>query len=64
MIRDVKVKNLRCIPDERGRLMEILREDDEVFERFGQVYMTTNYTGVVKAWHYHCLLYTSPSPRD
>jgi len=53
MIDGVKVKKLRCIPDERGRLMEIIREDDEVYERFGQVYMTTNYPGVVKAWHYH-----------
>jgi len=53
MIYGVLTKNLRLIPDERGRLMEILREDDEMFERFGQVYMTTNYPGVVKAWHYH-----------
>lgn len=53
MIEGVKVKKLRLIPDERGRLMEILRADDDIFERFGQVYMTTNYPGVVKAWHYH-----------
>ncbi|MBN2282886.1 MAG: dTDP-4-dehydrorhamnose 3,5-epimerase family protein [Deltaproteobacteria bacterium] len=53
MIEGVKVKKLRVIPDERGRLMEILRNDDEVFEKFGQVYMTTAYPGVVKAWHYH-----------
>ena len=53
MIEGVKTKQLKVIPDERGRLMEILREDDEMFERFGQVYMTTNYPGVVKAWHYH-----------
>lgn len=53
MIKGVKTKNLRLIPDERGRLMEIIREDDEIFERFGQVYMTTNYPHVVKAWHYH-----------
>jgi len=53
MIEGVKMKIHRVIPDERGRLMEIIREDDEVFERFGQVYMTTNYPGVVKAWHYH-----------
>ncbi len=33
--------------------MEILRSDDEVFQKFGQVYITTNYPGVVKAWHYH-----------
>jgi len=53
MIDGVKIKQLRIIPDERGRLMEILRADDEIFEKFGQVYMTTVYPGVVKAWHYH-----------
>jgi len=53
MIHGVKTKPLRVIPDERGRLMEILRRDDPVFQTFGQVYMTTTYPGVVKAWHYH-----------
>ena len=52
-IEGVKTKKLRVMPDERGRLMEILRCDDELFQKFGQVYMTTNYPGVVKAWHYH-----------
>ena len=53
MIEGVIVKKLKVVPDERGRLMEILRDDDEFFTRFGQVYMTTNFPGVVKAWHYH-----------
>lgn len=53
MIEGVNVKKLKIIPDERGRLMEILRRDDEIFEKFGQVYMTTAKPGVVKAWHYH-----------
>jgi dTDP-4-dehydrorhamnose 3,5-epimerase len=53
MIEGVIVKKLRVIPDERGRLMEILRADDELFKGFGQVYMTTAYPGVVKGWHYH-----------
>lgn len=44
---------MRVIPDERGRLMEILRCDDEEFAGFGQVYVTTAYPGVVKAWHLH-----------
>ena len=55
MIDGVIVKQLKVIPDERGRLMEILRADDEMFLKFGQVYMTTGYPGVVKAWHYHKL---------
>jgi len=53
MIEGVKVKRLKVIPDERGRLMEILRRDDDIFEKFGQVYMTTALPGIVKAWHYH-----------
>jgi dTDP-4-dehydrorhamnose 3,5-epimerase len=53
MIDGVKIKKLKVIPDERGRLMEIFRSDDEMFEQFGQVYMTTTYPGVVKAWHLH-----------
>lgn len=53
MIAGVRTKALRAIPDERGFLMEILRADDEIFERFGQVYLTYAYPGVVKGWHYH-----------
>ena len=53
MIEGVVTKRLRLIPDERGRLMEILRCDDELFVRFGQVYLTTTYPQVVKAWHFH-----------
>ena len=53
MIEGVKVKQLNVLRDERGRLIEILRCDDEIFEKFGHVYYTTAYPGVVKAWHYH-----------
>ena len=53
MIKGVATKDLNLIPDERGFLMEMLRSDDEIFERFGQVYMTCCYPNVVKGWHYH-----------
>jgi dTDP-4-dehydrorhamnose 3,5-epimerase len=53
MIEGVKTKKLRVIPDERGRLMEILRCDDDLFTKFGQIYLTTAMPGVVKGWHYH-----------
>ncbi len=53
MIKHVQVKKLKLIPDDRGRLMEILRSDEKMFQNFGQVYMTTAYPGIVKAWHYH-----------
>lgn len=53
MIEGITIKKLRVIPDERGRVMEILRDDDKIFRKFGQVYMTTVKPGYAKAWHYH-----------
>jgi len=54
MIDGVAVKRLDVHPDPRGRLFEILRSDEtEYYEGFGQVYVTTAYPGVVKAWHLH-----------
>ena len=53
-IDGVRTKPLRLVPDERGWLMEILRADDpDFFTKFGQVYVSATYPGVVKAWHYH-----------
>ncbi len=53
MIDGVVVKKLKVIPDERGYLMEMMRADDDFFQKFGQIYMTVVYPGVVKGWHYH-----------
>lgn len=53
MINGVQIKNLKVIPDERGRLMEIMRNDDDCYIKFGQVYMTTTMPGVVKGFHWH-----------
>jgi dTDP-4-dehydrorhamnose 3,5-epimerase len=53
MIDGVVTKKLKVIPDERGYLMEMLRCDDPFFQKFGQVYLSVVYPGVVKGWHYH-----------
>ena len=53
MIQGVLTKPLKVIPDERGWLMEMLRDDDPFFQKFGQVYLTVVYPEVVKGWHYH-----------
>ena len=53
MIEGVRTKRLKVIADERGFLMEMLRDDDEFFQKFGQVYLSVVYPGVVKGWHYH-----------
>ena len=52
-IHDVQVTPLRRIPDERGAVFHMLREDSPVFERFGEIYFSTVYPGVVKGWHIH-----------
>lgn len=51
MIDGVVVKQLKVMADERGFLMEMVKNTD--IEKFGQTYVTTAYPGVVKAWHYH-----------
>jgi len=53
VIEGVDARRAKVLTDERGRLGEIMRADDAWFEKFGQVYFTTTYPGVVKAWHYH-----------
>ena len=53
LINGLRTKPLRVIPDERGRLVEMLRRDEPLFRRFGQVYCTSVNAGVVKGWHDH-----------
>lgn len=53
MIDGVHIKTLRRILDDRGYLMEILRDDDEFFRAFGQCYVSACFPGIVKAWHCH-----------
>jgi dTDP-4-dehydrorhamnose 3,5-epimerase len=53
MINNVKIKPLKKIPDERGIIMHMLRCDDPDFEKFGEIYFSIVYPGVVKGWHIH-----------
>ena len=52
-IDGVSVRNLRQIPDERGKIMHMLRADDPHFDKFGEIYFSTVYPGAIKAWHIH-----------
>lgn len=53
LIDGVQIKPLRQIPDERGRIMHMMRCDDSNFEKFGEIYFSVAYPGVIKAWHIH-----------
>lgn len=52
-LEGVSTKKLRPILDERGYLQECFRSDWPIFEKFGQVYITSAFPDVVKAWHMH-----------
>ena len=53
MIEGVKIIPLKQIPDERGKIMHMLRADDSHFEKFGEIYFSVAYPGVIKGWHLH-----------
>jgi len=53
MIEGVLVYPLGQIPDERGKVMHMLRRDDPHFEQFGEIYFSIVYPGAIKAWHLH-----------
>jgi dTDP-4-dehydrorhamnose 3,5-epimerase len=53
MIDGVHIRPLRQIPDERGKIMHMLRRDDAHFEQFGEIYFSVVYPGAIKAWHLH-----------
>lgn len=53
MIDGVLIKPLKKIPDERGTVMHMMRNDDQNFEKFGEIYFSTVYPGAVKGWHLH-----------
>lgn len=52
-IEGLNVTPLRRIPDERGAVLHMLRDDSEDFERFGEIYFSTVYPGAIKGWHRH-----------
>jgi len=41
------------IPDERGTILHMLRATDPHFQKFGEIYFSTLYAGVIKGWHRH-----------
>jgi dTDP-4-dehydrorhamnose 3,5-epimerase len=53
MINGVLIKPLKIIPDERGSIMHMMRSDDPIYEKFGEIYFSTVYPGIIKGWHLH-----------
>jgi len=53
MIDGVVLTPLKQVMDERGKVMHMLREDNKVFDRFGEIYFSCTHPGSIKAWHLH-----------
>jgi dTDP-4-dehydrorhamnose 3,5-epimerase len=52
VIDGVELRPLEPKVDERGRVVELFRADENL-PGFGQVHLTTVHPGAVKAWHRH-----------
>lgn len=53
MIEGVKITTRKIIPDDRGKIMHVMKSSDEEFTTFGEIYCSTVYPGIVKGWHMH-----------
>jgi len=53
MIQGVETYPLKRICDERGMIMHMLKCTDAHFEKFGEIYFSITYPGVIKGWHEH-----------
>ncbi len=53
MIEGVGIRPLLQIPDERGKVMRMLRATDPDFKEFGEVYFSVVFPGAIKGWHLH-----------
>jgi dTDP-4-dehydrorhamnose 3,5-epimerase len=53
MIHGVLVVPLRQFPDERGKVMHMLRADDPHFRGFGEIRFAVVYPGRVRGWDLH-----------
>ncbi len=66
MIDGVIVSPLRQFPDERGKVMHMLRSDAPHFVSFGEIYFSCVYPGAIKGWHLQKVMtlnYTVPHGR-
>jgi dTDP-4-dehydrorhamnose 3,5-epimerase len=53
MIDGVIITVLKQIHDERGKVMHMIRNDDEHFIEFGEIYFSCVYPQAIKGWHIH-----------
>ena len=53
MIEGVIISKKKQIIDDRGKIMQMLRNDDKIFNSFGEIYFSCINENKIKAWHLH-----------
>ena len=53
MIKGVRIKKLETHKEGRGFFREILRDDDNLLQHFGQASISLTSPGIIKAFHWH-----------
>lgn len=53
MIEGVIISKKKQIVDDRGKIMQMLRNDDQIFNSFGEIYFSCINENKIKAWHLH-----------
>ena len=56
IIEGVKIIKKKEIVDDRGKILHMLRVDDDNFTKFGEIYFSTVNPNKIKAWHIHKLM--------
>mgnify|MGYP001589369294 CR=1 FL=1 len=55
-IQGVIIVPMKRIPDERGAIYHMMRNDDPHFKQFGETYGSWVHPGAIKAWHVHKIM--------
>ncbi len=53
MIDGIQIIKKKVISDDRGKILHMLRCDDENFVKFGEIYFSYVFPKKIKAWHLH-----------
>ena len=53
MIEGIQIIKKKVILDDRGKILHMLRSDEDNFTKFGEIYFSYAYPKKIKAWHLH-----------
>ena len=56
IIHDVQIIKKKQLVNDTGKIVHMLRSDDNNFKKFGEIYFSFIYPKKIKAWHFHKLM--------